>query len=96
MVVFKMRDSVPSPRYSPVCNVLRQWKTSLIPTHRVYRLYDMYERQRKNNFYYCRYCGCPACVCVPSLFVIFCHHVYLDPDVCVHRCTEISYIIILL
>ena len=31
MVVFKMRDSVPGPRYSPVCNVLRQWKTSLIP-----------------------------------------------------------------
>ena len=27
-----MRDSVPSPRYSPVCNVLRQWKNSLIPT----------------------------------------------------------------
>ena len=36
-----MRDSVPSPRYSPVCNVLRQWKTSLIPTYRVYRLYDI-------------------------------------------------------
>ena len=33
MVVFKMRDSVPSPRYSPVCNVLREWKTSLIPTY---------------------------------------------------------------
>ena len=33
MVVFKMRDSVPSPRYSPVCNVLRQWKTLLIPTY---------------------------------------------------------------
>ena len=31
----KTRDSVPSPRYSPVCNVLRQWKTSLIPTYRV-------------------------------------------------------------
>ena len=30
-----MRDSVPSARYSPVCNVLRQWKTSLIPTYRV-------------------------------------------------------------
>ena len=30
-----MRDSVPSPRYSPVCNVLRQWKTSLILTYRV-------------------------------------------------------------
>ena len=41
MVVFKMRDSVPSARYSPVCNVLRQWKTSLIPTYRVYRLYDI-------------------------------------------------------
>ena len=42
MVVFKMRDSVPSPRYSPVCNVLRQLKTSLIPTYRVYRLCDSY------------------------------------------------------
>ena len=31
MVVFKMRYSVPSARYSPVCNVLRLWKTSLIP-----------------------------------------------------------------
>ena len=41
MVVFKMRDSVPIPRYSPVCNVLRQSKTSLIPTYRVYRLYDI-------------------------------------------------------
>ena len=24
---------VPSARYSPVCNVLLQWKTSLIPTY---------------------------------------------------------------
>ena len=40
MVVFKMSDSVPSPRYTPVCNVLHQWKTSLIPTYRVYQLYD--------------------------------------------------------
>ena len=39
-VFFLMRDSVPSPRYSPICNVLRQWKTSLIPTYRVYRLHD--------------------------------------------------------
>ena len=39
MVVFKMRESVPTTRYSPVCNVLRQWKTSLILTYRVYRLY---------------------------------------------------------
>ena len=36
-----MRDSVPSPRYSAICNVLREWKTSLIPTYRVYRLYDI-------------------------------------------------------
>ena len=35
-----MRDSVPNPRHSPVCNVLHQWKTSLNPTYRVYRLYD--------------------------------------------------------
>ena len=40
MVVFKMRDSVPSSRYSAICKVLRQWKTLLIPTYRVYRLYD--------------------------------------------------------
>ena len=42
MVVFKMCDSLTSAIYSPVCNVLRQWKTSLIPTYRVYRLYDSY------------------------------------------------------
>ena len=36
-----MRESVPTARYSPVCNVLRQWKTSLILTYRVYRLYDI-------------------------------------------------------
>ena len=41
MVVFKIRESVPSARYSPICNVLRQWKTSLIPIYRVYRLYDI-------------------------------------------------------
>ena len=37
-----MRDSVPSARYSHICNVSRQWKTSLIPTYRVYRLYDIF------------------------------------------------------
>ena len=37
-----MCDSVPSTRYSSVCNVLRQWNISLIPTYRVYRLYDIY------------------------------------------------------
>ena len=46
-----MRDSVPSARYSPVCNVLRQWKTSLIPTYRVYRLYDDYKVFKYNLKY---------------------------------------------
>ena len=32
-----MRDIVPSTRYSSVCNVLRQWNISLIPTYRVYK-----------------------------------------------------------
>ena len=41
MVVFKIRDSVPSASYSSVCNVLRQWSISLIPTYRVYLLYDI-------------------------------------------------------
>ena len=34
-----------------------------------------------------------VCVCVPSLFVVFCRHVYVDSDVRLHRCTENSYII---
>ena len=40
MVVFKKRDSVPSARYSSVCNVLRQWRIWLIPTYRVV-IYDI-------------------------------------------------------
>ena len=36
----KMHDSVLSARYSPICNVLRLWRIWLIPTYRVYRLYD--------------------------------------------------------
>ena len=36
-----MRDSVLSMRYSSVCNVLCLWSISLIPTYRVYRLYDI-------------------------------------------------------
>ena len=38
-----MRDSVPSASYSSVCNVLRQWNIPLIPTYRVYRLYDSHD-----------------------------------------------------
>ena len=37
MVAFKMRDSLPSARYSPICNVLRQWKTSLIPIYSLFK-----------------------------------------------------------
>ena len=48
----------------------------------VYRLYDTYERQRNNFFYYCRYSGCPArvcvCVCVCALPV----RSFLPPRVC--------------
>ena len=47
MVVFKMRDSVPSARYSSICNVLRRWRIWLIPTYRVYRLYDIYISQQE-------------------------------------------------
>ena len=35
-----MRGSVPRARYSSVCNELRQWRIWLIPTYRVYLLYD--------------------------------------------------------
>ena len=42
IVVFKICDSVPSARYSSVCNVLHQWRIWLIPTYRVYRLYDVW------------------------------------------------------
>ena len=45
-----MRDSLPSARYPPICNVLRQWKTSLIPIYRVYRLYDIYIYKYKKTF----------------------------------------------
>ena len=31
----KMRGSVPSARYSSICNVLRLWSIWLIPTYRV-------------------------------------------------------------
>ena len=42
-----MRENVPTARYSPVCNVLRQGKTSLILTYRVYRLYDKNKNKNK-------------------------------------------------
>ena len=44
-----MRDSGVSPRISPVCNVLRQWKTSLIPTYRVYPIGFFTLHQKSNR-----------------------------------------------
>ena len=44
-----MCDSVPSARYSSVCNVLRLWRISLIPTYRVYRLYDIYTKVKEGK-----------------------------------------------
>ena len=35
-----MCESLHSASYSSICNVLRQWNISLIPTYRVYRLYN--------------------------------------------------------
>ena len=35
-----LKCDVPSVRYSSVCNVLRLWRIWLIPTYRVYQLYD--------------------------------------------------------
>ena len=40
IVVFKMRDSVPSARYPPVCNVLRLYGESGSSLLIVYRLHD--------------------------------------------------------
>ena len=45
-----MRDSVPSASYSSVCNVLRQRNIPLIPTYRVYRLYDTTPPERSSSF----------------------------------------------
>ena len=44
-----MRDSVPSTRYSSICNVLRLWRIWLIPTYRVNRLYDNSNNNNNNN-----------------------------------------------
>ena len=42
MVVFKICDSVPSVRYSSVCDVLCLWRILVIPTYRVY-IYTDYD-----------------------------------------------------
>ena len=46
MVLFKIRDSVPSMKYSSASNVLRLWRIWLIPTYRIYQLYGICAAQR--------------------------------------------------
>ena len=46
-----MRDSVPSASYSSVCNVLRLWSISLIPTYRVYRHYFYFKNPIRKKSY---------------------------------------------
>ena len=73
-----MRDSVPSKRYSSVCNVLREWNISLIPTYRVYRLYDrlkifsflcayIVHRSTQRHTHTHRHTGTPHTQCVVTL-----------------------------
>ena len=61
-----MRESVPIARYSPVCNVLRQWKTSLILTYRVYRLYDIYIYIYSRTGFKCKHVIIANCDFSPS------------------------------
>ena len=55
-----MRDSVPNARYSSVCNVLRQWSISLIPTYRVGRLYDKQNKFQDYELKNYKNCICNA------------------------------------
>ena len=76
IVVFKMRDVVPSERYSPVCNVLRLWRMWLIPTYRVYRLYDFIN---------------PRCACAERVTVVVsCVCMYVCMYVCMSVRTRYS------
>ena len=80
-----MRDSVPNARYSSVCNVLHQWSISLIPTYRVYRLYDI--------TYLCMYASCAVYilyyismyVCMHRVLCIY-YITYLCMYVCIVCC----------
>ena len=44
-----MRESVPTARYLPVCNVLRQWKTSLILTYRVLKTEKTFKNEQRSK-----------------------------------------------
>ena len=57
-----MRVSVPSASYSSVYNVLRHWSISLIPTYRVYRLYDSCSSMEMKIWVQCMNNGTPKLV----------------------------------
>ena len=72
--------------YSRLAHVLNVERFCISTVYYIIRL--SFSASEKN--FVCRYCGCPACVCVPVRS--FCHHMHLDLDVRVHRGTENSFI----
>ena len=82
MVVFKMCNSVPSTIYSIICNVLRLWSISFIPTYRVYRIYGtlLPPHTLEDCGYTCMTGMCLSCSLLPKLSLL-CHtptHTHTD------------------
>ena len=76
-----MRDSVPSGSYSSVCNVLRQWNIPLIPTYRVYRLYD------NRSFLFCSRTFSPIII----IGIVYCHKI-IDKQLIVLKINNFQHI----
>ena len=87
MVVFKKRDSVPSARYSSVCNVLRQWRIWIIPTYRVVDSMTTDSMIMKQGWLYIEVANCiPLC----SLGISAAHStsvLYWDHQTWVYLCS---------
>ena len=84
MVVFKKCDCVPSARYSIVCNVLHQWSISLIPTYRVYRLYDIIVCTLVYIYILlCVHWSIYTCTLV-YIYILLCTLIYIYILLCVH------------
>ena len=73
--MFAYAESIAFNYYSRLAHVLND-EQFCISTVYIIRM----SFSASNNLYYCRYCGCPACVCV-CLSIVFCHHVHLDPEI---------------
>ena len=86
-----MRDSVPSASYSSVCNVLRQWSISLIPTYRVYLLYDIIKISSSDCNYIsrlylyisgCIYLYISGCIYIsPAVFIYLQLYIYKEKNI---------------